>query len=450
MQTKFWHGFADMHTVKDAELVFRSGDGVWLESTDGRRFLDATAALWYCAVGYGRHEIADAVAEQLTRLAAYSSFGAYTTEPTVALAERLSALAPFDDAVVFLGSGGSDAVDTAAKLARRYWDVLGQPEKRIIVSREHGYHGMHAFGTSLAGIPGNKSGYGGALIDEVANVGVADTESLGALFERQGREIAAFIGEPVVGAGGVYPPEPSYWAEVQRLCREHDVLLIADEVITGFGRTGAMWGSQRYGIEPDMITFAKAVTSGYQPLGGVLVGRRVAAPFWDGGAPGPMFVHGYTYSGHAAACAGAMANLDIIEREDLVGRVASMEAGFDAAVRRLAVAPLVGEIRTVGLTAAVAIKPELLAADAGLPVRVVGAALRHGVATRVLRGHALQISPALTITSEEVDVLVDGLGAALEDVAATVLTPPPARRPAPPSRPPPRRRPADRVATSPT
>ena len=417
MRSKFWHGFADMHVVKDAEIIIRSAEGVWLEAIDGRRYLDATAALWYCAVGYGRREIADAVADQLTRLAAYSSFGAYTTEPTVKLAERLAALAPMDDAVVFLGSGGSDAVDTAGKLARRYWDVQGRPEKRVIVSREHGYHGMHAFGTSLAGIPVNKAGYGGELIDEVVHVGVSDTETLGALFERRGHEIAAFIGEPVVGAGGVYPPEPSYWTEVQRLCRDHDVLLIADEVITGFGRTGAMWGSQRYAIEPDMVTFAKVVTSGYQPLGGVLVGKRISEPFWGGSEPGPTFVHGYTYSGHAAACAGAMANLDIIEGEGLVGRVAATEPVFDVAVRRLESAALVGEIRTVGLTAAVAIAPEPLAGDPALPAKVVAAALRHGVETRVLRGHALQISPAFTITQDEMEVLVDGLGAALEDVA---------------------------------
>ncbi len=416
--TRFWHGFADMHVVKDAEIVFRSGDGVWLESVDGKRFLDATAALWYCAVGYGRQEIADAVAEQLSRLPAYSSFGAYTTEPTLALADRLAALAPIDDAVIFLGSGGSDGIDTAAKLARRYWDVLGRPEKRVIVSREHGYHGMHAWGTALAGIPGNKAGYGGEIIEEVVNVGAADTETLGALFESRGREIAAFIGEPVIGAGGVYPPEPPYWAEVQRLCREHDILLIADEVITGFGRTGSMWGSIRYGIEPDMIVFAKGVTSGYQPLGGVIVGPRVSQPFWEGSAPGPMFVHGYTYSGHATACAAAMANLDIIEREGLVARVASLEPVLDGAVRRLSGSPLVGEIRTVGLTAAVAIKPDLLAADPGIPARVVAAALRHGIATRVLRGHALHISPAFVITEGEIDTLVDGLGAALEDVAA--------------------------------
>lgn len=417
MTSSFWHGFADMHLVKDAELVFRSGEGVWVESVDGRRFLDATAALWYCAVGFGRREIADAVADQLTRLAAYSSFGAYTTEPTVRLADRLAALAPMPDAKVFFASGGSDAVDSAAKLARRYWDVVGRPEKRVIVSREHGYHGMHAWGTALAGIPGNKAGYGGEIIEEVVTVGLHDTEALGRLFSDRGREIAAFIGEPVIGAGGVYPPEPSYWPEIQRLCREHDVLLIADEVITGFGRTGALWGSQRYGIEPDIVTFAKAVTSGYQPLGGLLVGSRVAAPFWDGSEPGPLFVHGYTYSGHAAACAAAMANLDLLEAEDLVARVAAMEPVLDAAVRRLQTLPIVGEIRTVGLTAAVAIAPDRLAGDGTLPARAVGAALGHGVATRVLRGHALHISPAFVISEGEIDTMVDGLGAALEDVS---------------------------------
>jgi len=226
--SRFWHGFADMHAVADAEVVIRSADGVWLEDTAGKRYLDATAALWYCNVGYGRREIADAVAEQLTRLPAYSSFGAYTSEPTIALAERLAALAPIPNAVVFLGSGGSDAVDTAAKLARRYWDVVGRPEKRVIVSREFGYHGMHGWGTSLVGIGPMKTGYGGNFIDEVVNVGSMDVETLGSLFAERASEIAAFIGEPVIGAGGVIPPEPHYWPEVSRLCREHDIILIAD------------------------------------------------------------------------------------------------------------------------------------------------------------------------------------------------------------------------------
>ena len=415
--SRFWHGFADMHAVATAEVVMRSAQGVWLEDTAGNRYLDATAALWYCNVGYGRREIADAVGEQLARLPAYSSFGAYTSEPSVALAERLADLAPIPNAVVFLGSGGSDAVETAAKLARRYWDVVGRPEKRVVVSREFGYHGMHGWGTSLVGIAPMKTGYGGNFIDEVVNVGSMDVETLGALFAERAGEIAAFIGEPVIGAGGVYPPEDHYWPEVSRLCREHDVLLIADEVITGFGRTGQLWATTRYGIEPDMITFAKGVSSGYVPLGGVLVGERVRAPFWDEDVPGAVFRHGYTYSGHAGAAAAAMANLDIIEQEGLVARVAALEPVLDRAVRQMASAPGVGEIRTVGLTAAVAFRSDLLAADPGLPERAVVAALRHGVATRVLRGHALQISPPFVITEAEIDTMVAGLGSALEDVA---------------------------------
>ena len=415
--SRFWHGFADMHVVADHEVVIRSGDGVWIEDTTGRRFLDATAALWYCNVGYGRAEIADAVADQLRRLPAYNPFGAYAPERAIELSARLSALAPFPDAVVFLGSGGSDAVETAAKLARRYWDVVGRPDKRIVVSREFGYHGMHGWGTSLVGIGPMKTGYGGNFIDEVVNVGSMDVETLGALFAERSAEIAAFIGEPVIGAGGVYPPEDHYWPEVSRLCREHDILLIADEVITGFGRTGQLWATTRYGIEPDMITFAKGVSSGYVPLGGVLVGERVRAPFWDEDMPSAVFRHGYTYSGHAGAAAAGMANLDILDREGLVARVASLEPVLDRAVRGLGAAPGVGEIRTVGLTAAVAFRSDLLAADPGLPERAVVAALRHGVATRVLRGHALQVSPPFVITEAEITTMVDGLGAALEDVA---------------------------------
>jgi adenosylmethionine-8-amino-7-oxononanoate aminotransferase len=408
-----------MHVVADNEIVFSSGDGIVLTDTAGRTFLDATAALWYCNVGYGRREIADAVAAQLTRLSAYSSFGAYTTDRSIELADRLSDLSPMGPrTVVFLGSGGSDAIDTAAKLARRYWDVIGRPEKRVIVSREHAYHGMHAWGTSLVGIPGMKAGYGGPFIDEVAMVGSMDLTGLEALFEARSGEIAAFIGEPVIGAGGVIPPAEGYWPAVNELCRRYDVLLIADEVITGFGRTGELWATTRYGIQPDMVTFAKGVTSGYVPLGGVLVGERVRRPFWDDPVPGAVLRHGYTYSGHAGAAAAALANLDILEREGLVARVRTLEPHVATAFARLRGRPLVGEIRTVGLTAAAAVDPEALALDPTLADKVAAAVLRHGVATRVVRGHALQFSPAFVISETQIDAIVDAFGAGFEEVAA--------------------------------
>jgi adenosylmethionine-8-amino-7-oxononanoate aminotransferase len=333
-------------------------------------------------------------------------------------------MAPIPNSVVFLASGGSDAIDTAMKLARRYWDVVGKPNKTLLVSREHSYHGMHALGTSLTGMPAMRNGYGGEpFINEVVHVPPLDVDAVARLFDQRRDEIAAFVGEPVIGAGGVYPPPDGYRESISELCRQHDILLIADEVITGFGRTGFMWGTQRYGIKPDLITFAKGVTSGYMPLGGVLVGERVRSPFWDEPVAGAVFRHGYTYSGHSGAAAGALANLDIIEREGLVERVATLEPVLDRSVRRLEGAPLVGEIRTVGLTAAVALQPSILEADATTIDRVVAACLRHGVATRALRGHAVHISPPFVITEDQIDAMVDGIGNALEDVASAARVP---------------------------
>ena len=419
MPTRFWHGFADMHVIADKEVVIASGDGAVITDTNGNDYIDATAALWYCNVGYGRREIAEAVADQLTKLHAYSSFGAYTTEATLRVSDRLAAMSPMPNAVVYLASGGSDAIDTAAKIARRYWDVVGKPERTLLVSREHGYHGMHTMGTSLVGMPAMRNGYGGEpFVNEVVRVPALDVDAVEKVFDQRRGEIAAFFGEPVIGAGGVIPPTEGYWRDISALCRRYDVLLIADEVITGFGRTGEWWATQRYGIQPDMITFAKGVTSGYMPLGGVLVGERVRAPFWDEPVAGAVFRHGYTYSGHSGAAAAAIANLDIMEREGLVQRVRDLEPVLDRAVRRLAGAPMVGEIRTVGLTAAVAIEPGQLEKDPATPDKVVAAALKHGVASRVLRAHAIHISPPFVITEDQIDRMVDGIGNALEDVAA--------------------------------
>jgi adenosylmethionine-8-amino-7-oxononanoate aminotransferase len=353
----------------------------------------------------------------MKKMAAYSNFGVYATVPTLELADRLVAMAPIADSVVFFTSGGSESVDTAGKLARRYWDVVGQPQRRIIVSREFSYHGMAAFGTSLAGIAGNRNGYGGPIVEAVEYVSANDPAALAKVLEERGDQVAAFIGEPVIGAGGVIPPADGYWTEINRLCRQHGILLIADEVITGFGRTGEMFGSTKYGIEPDMITFAKAITSGYIPFGGVFVGPRVAAPFWTE-PTGAMFRHGYTYSGHAAAAAAASANLDIIENDHLVEHVASLAPVLERSLRSLLDHPLVGEIRAVGLTGAVELTDEAIAADPGIVDKIVVTARNAGVLTRNLRGRALQISPAFVITEAEIAEMTAGLRAGLDALAA--------------------------------
>jgi adenosylmethionine-8-amino-7-oxononanoate aminotransferase/carbon monoxide dehydrogenase subunit G len=410
--TAFWHPFANMAQVAGDELVIVRGHGCEVVDREGRTYLDATAALWYCNIGYGRAEIASAVERQLRDLFSYSTFGAYANEPALWLADRVARLSPLEDGKVFFTSGGSDAVDTAAKLARRYWHAAGRPEKLTLIGRRHAYHGMHAWGTSLGGIPANLEGLG-TLVADVVHVDANSIEELATAIERLGSErVAAFIGEPVVGAGGVIPPPDGYWTAVAELCREHDVLLIADEVITGFGRLGRWFGCERYGFTPDLLVFAKGVTSGYMPLGGVVVGPRVQEPFWSGA--GTWFRHGYTYSGHAAACAAALANLDILERERLVERVAELEPLLAEKVHSLGDHPLVGETRAIGLVAAVEIEARALEREPGLVDRVVRLAREQGLLTRSLRGCALHISPPFIIERAQIEALVEGLRRALD------------------------------------
>jgi putrescine aminotransferase len=410
--TAFWHPFANMAEVAGSELVIVRGEGCELVDREGRTYLDATAALWYCNVGYGRAEIASAVERQLRDLAAYSTFGAYANEPALALAERVAALAPLEDAKVFFTSGGSDAVDTAAKLARRYWHAVGRPDKLTVIGRHGAYHGMHAWGTSLGGIPANVEGLG-TLVADVVHVDASSVDELAAAIERLGAErVAAFIGEPVLGAGGVVPPPDGYWPAVADVCRQNDVLLIADEVITGFGRLGSRFGCERFGFVPDLLVFAKGITSGYMPLGGVVVSPRVQEPFWHG--EGTWFRHGYTYSGHAAACAAGLANLDILERERLVERVAELEPLLAKHVHSLRDHPLVGETRSIGLIAAVELEPEVLEREPALLDRTVALAREHGVLTRSLRGCALHVSPPFVVTPQQIEAIVDGFRAALD------------------------------------
>ncbi len=417
MSTHLWHPFADMAVVKDEEVVIARGRGALVWDEQGREYIDARAGLWYCGIGHGRTEIADAVAAQMRELAAFDTFERLANRPALDLADRISALSPIPGAAVFFTSGGSESVDTAAKLATRYWHALGQPGKQVIVHREHSYHGMNAYGTSLAGIPTNREGFGG-LIPDVAIVPHNDPEALDALLTERAGEIAAFIGEPVIGAGGIIHPAPGYWERVQEICRAHDVLLIADEVITGFGRLGTWFGSERLGIQPDLITCAKVITSGYQPLGAVLASRRVQEPFFS--APGgPMFRHGFTYSGHPSACAAGLANLDVIEREGLLERVLELEGVLADAVAPLAELDEVSEVRAgLGLLAAVEIDADLRKADPTLLDRIVQRCRVRGVLTRGLAGRALQISPSYVISEEQLGQVADTIAASVADVRA--------------------------------
>ena len=304
--TRLWHPFADMAAVSAVgEMVIDRGEGAYVVDEQGRRYLDASAGLWYCNVGHGREALADAAAAQMRRLASYSAFGDLATRPALDLAERLAATAPLHDARVFLTSGGSDSVDTAVKLVRRYWAELGHPERTVIVTREHAYHGMHLAGTSLAGIEANRAGHGD-LDPAVVQVPWDDADALEALLSERD-DIAAFFCEPIIGAGGVYAPPGDYLARVRETCRRHDVLFVADEVICGYGRAGAMFASERWALDPDVMLTAKGITSGYIPLGAVIVAGRVAEPFWTPGAVPVMWRHGYTYSAHATACAVALA-----------------------------------------------------------------------------------------------------------------------------------------------
>ncbi len=414
-QTALWHPFATMATVPGHIVTMVRGEGSTVFDASGRSYLDAIASLWYVNVGHGRTELAEAAAAQMRELACFQAYEVFSSKPAEALALRVSSLAPMPDAKVFFTpGGGSDAVDTAAKLARAYWSAVGRPGKQIIIARSHAYHGVNAFGTSLGGIPAFSDPFG-PLVALVEHVPWDDAGALAKVIEQAGPDrVGAFFCEPVVGAGGVYFPPEGYLAEVQQICRDNDVLFVADEVITGFGRTGEWFGSVRYGLEPDMMTVAKGLTSGYLPLGAVVVGPRVAEPFWRPGST-EVFRHGYTYTAHPAACAVGLANLDIIEREQLVARVRGLEEDLAGELAPLAHHELVSEVRTgAGLLAAVEISPAAREADPGLGARVVAAARSHGVITRLLRGTALQLSPPFVITAAELHQVASVLTAALD------------------------------------
>jgi putrescine---pyruvate transaminase len=415
MSTPLWHPFAAMGKVDGHELVLVRGRGSTVWDADGNAYVDATAGLWFANVGHGRTEIAEAAAAQLRTLAAHHVFGDHANEPALELAGRLAALAPIPDAAVFFGTGGGDAVDTAAKIVRRHWTLVGEPQRTVIVSRRFAYHGTNAYGTSLSGIPAVRDGYG-TLVGDVAEVAHDDPADLERALDELGDRAAGFIGEPMIGAGGVFPPPDGYWPEIERICRERGVLLISDEVISGFGRLGRWFGCERYAFRPDLITCAKGISSGYLPLSATIVSGDVRAPFWDDSAP--PFLHGSTYAAHPAACAAALVNLDIIEREGLVERAARLEPMLAELLEPLQDENGVAEVRSAGLAAAVELDGSVLEADPGAPLAVTLAARRHGVLTRALRGVALQISPPLVVTEDELATIAAAVTAGVREVVA--------------------------------
>lgn len=393
------HAFARPAAPRGAFVDIVLGNGAEVTDATGRAYIDALASLWFCNVGHGRPEIAEAVTAQMRRLEVFHTFDRFTNPAADALADRLAAMAPMPDARVFLTSGGSEAVETAIKLARLAQTRSGHPERTVVVSRYPSYHGVTYGAMSVTGLPGNQEGFG-PLVPDVVQVAYDDIDALDQLAEAAEGRIAAVIAEPVVGAGGVYPPPEEYFAALRERCDRWGAYLIVDDVICGFGRLGTWWGAEHLGVRPDLVTFAKGVTSGYLPLGGVLVGPGVRAPL----EADPEFVlkHGYTYGGHPLPAVAAMANLDIIEGEGLLDRAKGIGERLGGGLATLVDGEHVREVRgTMGIWAI------------GLADHLPAPALRDalldfGVIARPIGATALAYCPPLVITDEQMERIVDG------------------------------------------
>jgi adenosylmethionine-8-amino-7-oxononanoate aminotransferase len=411
-----WHPFADMGSVESERMTLVRGEGAWVWDDAGRRYLDGTASLWCANLGHGRGEITEAVRRQLERLDSFNTFGDYANEPATELAERLAALAPVPGSKVFLGSGGGDMIDTAAKLARRYFAERGQPERTHLIGRDHGYHGTHGVGTSVGGIAANAAGFG-LLVSETSTIAHDDAEALEHEIQRLGpKRVAAFFCEPVIGAGGVRLPPPGYVERVAEICRAHGVLFVADCVICGFGRLGTWFGIDRWPVQPDLVTLAKGITGGALPLGALLIAPHVAEPFFTGQPGAPVFRHGATYAGHPTCCAAANAALDIYERDALIERGRTLEGPLADALAPLIDHPLVAELRAgLGLLAGIELTEEARTADPGIVGRLQLACREVGVLVRPL-GTGIAVSPPLIVDEDEIGQLVAGIGRGLAAV----------------------------------
>jgi putrescine aminotransferase len=397
----FLHPYAKPTRESFIRLV--RGEGALLWDADGNQLIDGMASLWYCAIGHGRVEMADAIYAQATQLAGYSCFDPFTNEPAEQLADELIEIAPMVDARVFFCSSGSESIDSAMKLARMAHVQAGQPQRKLIISRIRGYHGVAYGGTSAQGIAANKENFG-PFVGDVVQVPADDVEALASLMAQHHDTVAAVLTEPVQGAAGIYPPGDQYLPQLRRLCDQHGAYLIFDEVITGFGRLGSWFGAQHFGVRPDLVTFAKGVTSGYQPLGGVFVGPAPRAALESD--PEYFLRHGFTYSGHPTACAAGLKNLEIMRREGLVDRATHVGERLSSGLKSLAADNVIESARGEGAMWAAGLRPDQNA------MTIRDAMLGMGVIARATSVDTLTFCPPLVITDEQIDTMVDSLAKA--------------------------------------
>ncbi len=406
MRSPFLHPFARPGAAAEEFITIARGEGALVWDSQENEYIDALASLWYCNVGHGRWEIVDQVASQMAVLENYNTFDIFTNETVETFAAFVAAAAPMVDSRIFFTSSGSEAVETALKLARLTHSLKGDSQRTEFVGRVNSYHGVAYGGVSVQGLPLNQQGFG-PLLDTVHQVSAHDIEDVEKLFERSGSTIAAVITEPVQGAGGVYPPVDGYLVRLRELCDEYGVLLIFDEVITGFGRLGSWFAASHFGVVPDMITFAKGCTSGYLPLGGVVVGEAVL----DVLEADPTFIlrHGYTYSGHPSACAAALANTAILLEENLFDRVPVIAERIGGGLTALAATGAIVEARGMGGIWSAELQPGLAAPA------VRNEMLKRGVIARPIGLSVIAFCPPFVATEAQLDQCVVALS---ESIAA--------------------------------
>ena len=406
MTSALLHPFSKPSSDNFRTLVRSEGVRVW--DDEGNEYIDGLGSLWYCQVGHNRAELVQAITNQLQTLSSYHTFAPMGSQISDQAAERIRSVSPFPDGRVFLCSSGSESVDSAIKIMRKVAILRGEPERQIILRRSRGYHGVNVGGTTLQGIPANREGWGD-LLPKVLEIDPTNIESAASIFKEHGQNIAGIVTEAVQGAGGVFPPPDGFLEGLRRLCDDNGSLLVFDEVITGFGRTGNWFASDTYNVKPDLITFAKGVTSGYQPMGGVLVNRAVCDLFEED--PDFVFMHGYTYSGHPAACAAAIANIDLIEKEGLVERAKHIGKRISQGLEALKSDGLLSEVRGVGAIWAGQI--EGATTEQGLAVR--DKMTEKGVICRAING-ALAFCPPLIIEDQDIDHMIDIAEQAINEI----------------------------------